>query len=169
MATTLIYNVNTNTKNSMGIFDFVFGKTIKIEDEFFGRMIFSEFKKNPEKNYFECRRYFKPTDEVIEIGIEGNATGPNEFQKEFFRKIESNFDNIISSIKPMVENEFQNWKEDFKIADFKKEFNAVYLYIPRCENQTKIWEIAFESDHDLNHTFTLTMNNFIAKEILIDG
>ena len=153
----------------MGIFDFIFGKTIKIEDEFFGKMVFSEFKKNPEKNYFECRRYFKPTNEIIEIGIEGNVTGPTEIQKDFFRKIESDYDEITSSIKPMIENEFRNWKEDFKITDFNKEFKAVYLYLPRCEKEPKVWEIAFESEHDLNHTFTLTMNDLNATEILIDG
>jgi hypothetical protein len=153
----------------MGIFDFIFGKTIKINDEFFGKMIFSEFKKNPEKNYFECRRHFKPTDEIIEIGIEGNVTGQTELQKNFFRQIESEYEKIISSVKPMIENEFQNWKEDFKIVDFHKEFKAVYLYFPRCEKVPKIWEIAFESEYDLSHTFTLTMNNLIATEILIDG
>ena len=52
----------------MGIFDFIFGKTIKIEDEFFGKMVFSEFKKNPENNYFECRRHFKPTNSFDMIG-----------------------------------------------------------------------------------------------------
>ncbi len=153
----------------MGIFDFIFGKTIKIDDEFFGNMIFSEFKKNPEKNYFECRRHFKPTDEIIEIGIKGNVTGPTELQKDFFRKIEADYDKIISSVRPMIENEFQNWKEDFKIIDFRKEFKAVYLFLPRCENDLKIWEIAFESEHDLNHTITMTMNDFNATEILIDG
>jgi hypothetical protein len=43
------------------------------------------------------------------------------------------------------------------------------LYLPRCENESKTWEIAFESEHDLNHTFTLTMKDFNATEILIDG
>ncbi len=153
----------------MGIFDFIFGKTIKIEDEFFGKMVFSEFKKNPEKNYFECKRHFKPINEIIEIGIEGNITGPTEIQKDFFRKIELDYGKITSSIKPMIESEFQNWKEDFEIADFNKEFKAVYLYLPRCEKVPKIWEIAFESEHDLNHTFTLTMNDLNPTEILIDG
>ncbi len=153
----------------MGIFDFLFGKTIKIEDEFFGEMIFSEFKKNPQKNYFQCKRYFKPIDEIIEIGIEGNITGPTEIQKDFFKKIESNYKKITSSIKPLIEDQFQNWKEDFEIKDFKKEFKAVYLHLSRCEKSPKIWEIAFESEHDLNHTFTLIMNDLKATEILIDG
>lgn len=153
----------------MGIFDFLFGKTIKIEDEFFGKMIFLEYRKNPEKNYFECRRHFKPTDKIIEIGIEGNVTGSTEIQKDFFRKIEYDYDKIISTIKPMIENKFRNWKEDFKIADFNTEFKAVYLFLSRCKKDPKNWKIAFESEHDLNHTFTLKMRGFKAIEILIDG
>ena len=90
-------------------------------------------------------------------------------QKEFFRKIESDYDQIIASAKPIIENEFQNWKEDFNIKDFRKEFKAVYLYLPRCENEQKTWEIAFETEHDLNHTITLKMIDFKATEILIDG
>lgn len=88
---------------------------------------------------------------------------------DFFLKIESDYDKIASSIKPMIENEFRNWNEDFKIADFKNEFNAVYLFLSRCEKEPIVWEIAFESEHNLNHTFTLTMNDLHATEILIDG
>ena len=153
----------------MGIFDFIFGKTIKIDDQFFGEMLFFHFKKKPEKNYFECKRYFKPTDNIIEIGIEGNETGPIELQKDFFRQIESEYEKIVYSVKPMIESEFKNWKEDFKIVNFQKEFKAVYLFLPRCEKEPKVWEIVFESEHDLNHTFTLTMKDFNATEILIDG
>lgn len=158
-----------NKTTEMGIFDFIFGKTIKIDDPFFGKMIFLDDKKEPHKSYFECRRNFKPSDNEIEIGIKGNINGSTELQKEFFKQIESDYDEIISSIKPMIENEFQNWKEDFKIVDFRTEFKAVYLFLPRCEKETKIWEIAFETEHDLNHTVTITMKGFIATEILIDG
>ena len=153
----------------MGIFDFIFRKSIKINDSFFAEMLFFEFKKNPEKNYFECRRHFKPTDKIIEIGIEGDSTGPTEFQKEFFRQIEANYVNIIYSIKPIIENEFQNWKENFKIDNFNNEFKAVYIYLSRCEKNPKIWEIMFETEHDLNHTITITMNDLKATEILVDG
>jgi len=153
----------------MGIFDFIFGKTIKIDDEFFGKMIFLDDKKEPLKSYFECRRHFKPTGDIIEIGIEGSEIGPTDVQKEFFRQIESDYEKIISAVKPLIENEFQNWKEDFEIADFRKEFKAVYLFLPRCENEPKVWEIAFETEHDLNHTITITISDLKGTEILIDG
>ncbi|PZR24975.1 MAG: hypothetical protein DI535_20215 [Citrobacter freundii] len=153
----------------MGIFDFLFGKQIKIENEFFGSMLFLGDKKEPAKSYFECRRDFNPSGKIIEIGIHGDISGPTEKQVMFFRSIEDSYPSIVKSITPLIEDEFGNWKEGFKIQDFLKEFEPVYLRLPRCENKPFVWEISFESEHDRNHTFTLTMSDFEAKEILIDG
>ncbi len=61
------------------------------------------------------------------------------------------------------------WKQYPSGSINQKEFEAVYLRIPRCETNPVIWEISFHSDHDRNHTFSLTMSGFEAKEILIDG
>jgi len=94
---------------------------------------------------------------------------PRKCKKKFFRQIESNYEQLISSIQPRIEHEFQNWKEDFKILDFQKEFKAVYLSLPLCEKEIKDWEIAFETEHDLNHTFTIMMSDFKTTGIVIDG
>lgn len=153
----------------MGFLDFIFGKPAKLENAFFGTMLFLEDKKDSLKSYFECRRHFNPSNQIIEIGIEGEATGPTQKQIDFFKSIEDNYSIITKGIAPLIEDEFRNWIEGFKINDFQKEFKPVYLRLPRCENQPIVWEIAFESDHDKNHTFTLTMLDFDAKEIVIDG
>jgi hypothetical protein len=153
----------------MGIFDFIFGKTINVEDEFFVKMLFVENKKDPSKSYFECRRYFDPTGKIIEIMIDGETVGPSQKQINFFKSIEGNYQAITTAISPLIEEEFGNWKEDFKIKDFQQEFEAVSLQLPRCEDKPILWEIAFESYHDRNHTFTITMSDFDPREILIDG
>lgn len=161
-------NVKTNNK-TMGLLDFIFKKPVKLENEFFETMLFLEDKKDLLKSYFECRRHFKPSEKIIEIGIDGEASGPTQKQIDFFKSIEDNYSIIVKAISPLIEDEFRNWKEDFKINEFQKEFKPVYLYLPRCENDPKIWEIGFESDHDRNHTFRLTMSDFEVKKILIDG
>jgi hypothetical protein len=153
----------------MGILDFLFGKSTKIDHPFFGQMLFVQNKKDTPRSYFECRRHFNPSDRLIEIGIDADISGPTKIQVDFFKSIEDNYYELIRSITPLIEDQFQNWKEDFKIANFNKEFEPVYLRLPRCENKPIIWEIAFESEHDRNHTFTLTMQDFKADEILIDG
>ena len=153
----------------MGLLDFIFGKPTKLENEFFGTMLFLEDKKDTLKSYYECRRHFTPSNKIIEIGIDGDVIGPTRKQIDFFESVEDNYSIITNAITPLIEDEFGNWKAGFKINDFQKEFEPVYLRVPRCENKPIIWEIAFESDHDRNHTFTLTMSDFEAKEILIDG
>lgn len=153
----------------MGFLNFIFRKPTKRENEFFGTMLFLEDKKDPLKSYYECRRHFTPSDKIIEIGIDGDASAPTQKQIDFFKSVEDKYSEISKAITPLIEGEFGNWKEGFKINDFQKEFEPVYLRLPRCENKPIVWEIAFESDHDRNHTFTLTMSDFEAKEILVDG
>lgn len=153
----------------MGFLNFLFPTPTKLEHEFFGPMLFQQNKKDPLKSYFESRRHFAPTNKTIEIGIDADVSGPTQKQVDFFKQIEENYGEITKAITPLIEAEFGNWNAGFKIRDFANEFEPVYLRIPRCENKPVLWEIAFESDHDRNHTFNLTMSNIEAKEILIDG
>ena len=120
-------------------------------------------------SYFECRRYFAPIEKDIEIAVTSNNLSVSEEQKVFFKKIEKDFDEIVFKIKPVIEDEFRNWKEDFKIIDFKKEFTADYVTIPNLKNKPIHWEISFNSIHDLNHTFTIMMIDFEVEGIQIDG
>lgn len=72
---------------------------------------------------------------------------------------------MIDAVTPILEDTFQNWKEDFRIIDFHKEFQPIYLYLPTQND----WEIIFETIHDPNHQFTVNMSNMTAKEINTDG
>ncbi|MGC4103346.1 hypothetical protein [Ferruginibacter sp.] len=153
----------------MGLLEFFFGKTIKIEHPFFGQLRFSGDKKNPSNSFFTGRRFFKPKQEILEISIAAGIEGPTQLQVDFFEKIEHEYGDICRSIIPVIEDEFRNWKPDFKIIDFAKEFEPVWLDIPWCESKPIIWELTFESDHDKNHVFILTMEDFTAKSVLIDG
>ncbi|MBB6329027.1 hypothetical protein FHS59_004691 [Algoriphagus iocasae] len=125
--------------------------------------------KDKSKNYYECNRQFHPKGSEIELGVEGDENGPKQNQKDFFLSIEKKYDEIVISIGPKIEVEFKNWKEDFRIKDFKKEFRPVYMFLPRCDKQPITWEIAFESDHDLNHLFTVKMKDMSAIKVSIDG
>lgn len=114
----------------------MFGKTRKIDHDFFGQMTFIGGKISAPSDYFECRRHFKPSNNVIEMGIDGNISGPTEKQIIFFESVETNYSNITNSIIPLIENEFRNWKEDFRISDFNKEFKPVYIRLPPMRVRT---------------------------------
>jgi hypothetical protein len=135
----------------MGFLDFIFGKKQKIENDFFGTMLFFEFKKEPHKNYFECSKHLKPAGKIIEIAIDGDRAGTVEKQIAFFKCIESHYPEICRTAAPLVEREYKNWKEDFRITDFQKQFEPVYITLPRCETAPVEWEISFETALD-EHT-----------------
>ncbi len=152
----------------MNIFNFIFGKKKKkIENEFFGEVQICESKSG--KFIFRSKRYFSPINQKIELEIEGNEFDKLDFANSFFVKIESSYQEVIDAVTPILEDTFQNWKEDFKIIDFYKEFQPIYLNLPIKKSMQDDWEIVFETIHDPNHQFTIIMSDMKAKEINIDG
>jgi hypothetical protein len=153
----------------MNLLEFIFGKNIKVESAYFGTMVFIEDNQASMNSYFECQKEFLPTKKKVDILIEGDITGATQIQIDFFKYIEENYHKIIESISPLLEEEFNSWKVDFKIKNFRNEFEAIHLKIPRCNTKPIIWEIAFETIHDENHTYTITMNDLEPKEIRFEG
>lgn len=151
----------------MGLFD-IFKKPIIIEDDFFGRLKFMKMK-NAEKNYFEGKGLFEPTGKEIELFINGSEKGPDQKQKEFYSWLQRNFKELAFKATPLIEDEFRNWKEDFKIKDFDKEFSLVALTIPSQETTPIEWNMSFETIHDENHQVTIEFLGNEPKEVLIDG
>ena len=146
----------------MGLFSSLFKKAEKINDPFWGEML-------PVIGYFECRRHFSPKNGIIEIGLDKTLSDLEETQKAFFRSIEDGYETLCSNIAPLIEDEVRNWKPDFSIKDFKKEFIPSYLKIPACDQDPIIWEIAFDSVNDPNHTYAVTVSKMIPESVLIDG
>jgi hypothetical protein len=151
----------------MGLFN-LFKKPTVIQDEFFGQLRFVNFR-DPSKNYFEGRGFFAPTNSETEYLIQADIEGPTESQKAFMEELQKQFGLYVEKIKPLIEDEFRNWKEDFEIRDFNKEFKLVCITIPRPDRKPIIWDMAFTTIHDPNHHVTI---DFIDREpngILIDG
>jgi hypothetical protein len=102
----------------MGFFN-IFKKPNKIKDKFFGELTLMEIKNNPANSYFEGKVFFRPINEQIECSIDADFTGPTDEQRAFFKRIESSFEQLILKSKPLIEEEFNNWKDSFEIKDFK--------------------------------------------------
>ncbi|SHH85628.1 hypothetical protein SAMN04488109_5610 [Chryseolinea serpens] len=151
----------------MGLFN-LFKKTPTIRDDFFGTLTFINFK-DVTKNYFEGKGKFEPTGEIIEYLIDGDLSGLTNDQKTFYNKIQNSYDEIISKITPLIEDEFKNWKEDFQINDFKKEFSLVAVAIPRLPSELIVWNISFDTIHDENHQITVEFKDFEPESISFDG
>lgn len=131
-------------------------------------MRFSD-SKDPLKSYFSGKGVFKPAKREIEYLIEADITGPTDQHRIFFEGLQDDFDKYVEKIKPLIEEEFRNWKEDFQIQDFNKEFTLVWLTIPRPGKTPLDWEMAFTTIHDANHHITIDFIGDTANGVLIDG
>jgi hypothetical protein len=153
----------------MGFFSNLFKKKPVIIDPFWGKMTFIKINKKPEANYIECKPFFEPINQNIEVFIDAETSEPSVEQKQFFLKIQKNYQEITKLVTPIIENEFQNWKDGMKVIDFSKEFTPVGITLPRFEKTPINWSISFETVHDLDHQIEITMQDFEAIGILIDG
>ncbi|MBL7732200.1 MAG: hypothetical protein JNM88_13555 [Chitinophagaceae bacterium] len=151
----------------MGLFSF-FKKPTIIHDHYFGPLLLVDFK-DASKNYFEGKGYFAPADSETEYLIHAGMEGPTEQQKEFYKNLQADFAAYIIKMKPLIENEFRNWHEQFEIKDFGKEFKLVNITIPRLDNTPAEWDMSFTTLHDLDHHITVYFVGDQPTGILVDG
>ena len=151
----------------MGLFD-IFKKPITIQDDFYGKLRFMKMKAEG-KSYFEGKGLFKPTGKEIEYFITANEDGPDQKQKEFYNWVQENYSDLVIKFKPLIEDEFRNWKEDFTIKNFDSEFQLVALTIPNQDRKPLKWELSFDTEHDENHQITVEFSGLEPQAVLIDG
>jgi hypothetical protein len=151
----------------MSLFDF-WRKPPLINDEVFGKLRYISGSK-PQDGYFEGKGFFAPVGREIEYVIDSDETGPTKWQKQFYYRTQQNFTLYISLLQPLITVEFRNWKDDFVIQDFDKEFTLEFLSIPREGKQPAEWEIGFTTVHDLNHNVTILFLGEEPKHVTIDG
>jgi hypothetical protein len=154
----------------MGIFSFLFGKAQeKVTNEFWGEMTFTEGAGANKNGGFNCKKLFTPIGKQIDVYIDTNRNGLTDLQVDFYKLIEQRYVDIVKSVIPILEDEFGNWQEGFKIKNFEQEFPLLSMQLPDCTGRPVEWEIAFSSIHDDEHMFTVIMQDLTAKHVQIDG
>lgn len=149
----------------MGLFN-LFKKKPLFNDPFFGALKHHAFKK---ESLFEGRIFFTPAGREIGLTIYAEATGLIQAQYDFYSTIEHDYAVLVNKIIPLIEDEFRNWKDDFVIKDFAKEFTLEHISIPKLDTRTLKWQISFTSIHDLNHHFTIDFEGMEPAAVMIDG
>lgn len=151
----------------MGIFDF-FKKPAKITDDCFGPLHFVG-SGNASQGFFKGKIFFEPTQKEISFVIKADKNGPTTEQREFYKQFRENYDQYVTRIQPLIIDEFRNWRDDFEISEFSKEFEFVFLLIPNLQDTPLVWEISFTTIHDLDHNITIEFLDDQPRGILIDG
>jgi len=153
----------------MGFWSFLLGRPVKIGDAFFGEMQWVEITSDPPKSYFECERYFKPSGKKIGLSVTGLLGGPTPRQKDFFAQVEANYSLLVAKFIPLIEAEFGAWLPLPVIKSFAAEFKPIGLDIPACDKLPILWEITFDTLHDVNHTVTVRMLDDEPQYVRLDG
>lgn len=143
-----------------------FFKKKSLLDPFFGNL---EYRVAKDRTWFEGQKWFAPVNKEVGFLVDANADGPTEVQRNFYSAVERDYPTLVAKVRPILEEEFQNWKEDFVIQDFAEEFALDHLQIPRPDVTPIKWEMVFTSIHDLNHYFTIELEEMEPKAVLIDG
>ena len=151
----------------MGLFD-LFRKPQTLQDDFFGTLTFISFK-DAARNYCEGRGTFKPTGNEIEFLIRCNEGGPAKEQQQLYIRIQDSYDEIVTRIAPLIEKELKEWREDYKIKDFKKEFKPVSVEISRMSATSARWDMIFEANHEDELQVTVEFRNLEPEKVFIDG
>ncbi|MBE7169058.1 MAG: hypothetical protein INR73_00615 [Williamsia sp.] len=163
----IFYNNFAQVKDKYGLFR-LFKKPTILQDAFWGPLLFVA-SKDASKNHYEGKGYFSPAKSLIEYIIKAGTEGPTDKQKQFYLDLQADFPAYTHKIKPLIENEFRNWKENFFIKDFNKEFKIVHITIPRLNHGPASWDMVFETVHDANHQVIIDFIEDQPRSVLIDG
>jgi hypothetical protein len=149
----------------MGIFD-IFKKKPKFVDELFGELGYQTFRDSS-KNFYEGEVNFQ--GKLIGIGIDADENGPTNEQKEFFKKLNTEYNKIKENIiLPFLRNELENNIEDAGLNNFDNEFEFDGISIGRIKNEKTEWSITYDSK-PMKHYVSIDFEGMKPKYMTIDG
>lgn len=144
------------------IIEFFFGKPEIIQDAFFGQMVEAG-------DYYECKRFFRPTQQEVELGVTKRADHDLLPQQAFFIWLEDHYEQIVEHIKPPLQEKIRAWMPDYQYQNFQEEFELEYFFIPAGEGPDQEWELTFFAKNELQHWCSIKMKGMAVQHILIDG
>jgi hypothetical protein len=137
----------------------LFGKKTIIQDEVFGILVLDS-RKSDDCHFLNESLFFTPIGQEISCSVEAGPQGPTENQRVFFQKVLTDYGQLISQIKPLIEVElsvFQGRSKTIEIMDFEQECQLVGINIPQIISSPVRWSWSFETIHDPNHMATIYM------------
>jgi hypothetical protein len=148
----------------MGIFDF-FKKKPKFVDELFGELGYTKFKDSS-KNFYDGQVNFQGN--FIGISIDADENGPTNEQKEFFKKLNTEYNKIKENIiLPFLRNELEDNIEDLGLNNFDNKFEFDEISIGRIKNEKTEWSITYDSK-PMRHFVSIDFMGMKPKYMTID-
>ncbi len=95
--------------------------------------------------------------------------GPTNYQKEFYLKIETKYNEIKSSLILFLVGKFKEWNEDFNVDNFEKNGFLDTIWIHTFKEGPIEWELFYEAEWR-NHsvTFVFGLTDLVVTDFYID-
>src|SRR6266481_2268758 len=96
----------------------------RMSDPDFGSLVFMQISKFPERSYWECGWTFPKTGKLVWITLRGGERGPTPEARRFYLALPAQFEQILISCRPWLEQAFKDWERPQLPEDM---FSAVEL------------------------------------------
>jgi len=124
----------------------LFGKTTRIEDLFFGSLLFIKAARG-HLSYWEGARAFDSVGQFeVSIDTSSEAEGPTSTQRDFFRRIERDYKTICAAVEARCRTEA--FASRLMPGRFEEAFVGSGLSIPLCDETNEEWSIYFDAAAD---------------------
>jgi hypothetical protein len=131
----------------------------RLQDPIFGKLLFMRAKDSA-RSYWEGKGVFAPLGNEIEFFIEADEAGPGEKQHELYRQIASKFDQLMMTVAPFLQREYEANTNAPCPPDISGVFRLDSLSIPKKESDDMEWEMGFSCNDSDDWLFTMQMRGW---------
>ena len=149
----------------MGFFN-IFKKKPKFTDDLFGELTYVTYK-DASLNCYEGTIHFQGS--AISIGLDAGENGPTKAQKEFLKKLDTEYHHIKETIIiPFLKKELEGALKHTGLDDFDNQFEFEGISIERIKDENVKWSITYDSK-PMRHYVSIDFENMEPILVGIDG
>jgi hypothetical protein len=133
---------------------------VTIDDPLFGRL-----KSWKNFGLWFGRVHFRPIDCDIDFQIPADENGPQEYQRQFFRELDTKYHELLPIFELALTDEYGRWMKKPLPTNIWNEFSVWVLDLPEKDTTPREWSITFSSK-SIDGQFTIFMNDWAIVETI---
>jgi len=123
---------------------------------------------NPERSYWEAEWNFPPVGYCVSIGLPGDERGPRPESRAFFLSRVSQFEHIINSARPRLDNVCRQWLGRPLASNLWTDVKLAGFGVRDPASTPAAWEISFETTGQKWLGITIPFLGEAAQEAVVD-
>ena len=148
-----------------GLLSHFFSKKLIVEDEVFGRLVFSKIASEQEDNsYWSGEVPFPPAVNVIYITLFGDDTGPTEAQRKFFLLLTQVYDQVHQDVTQFVE---EHKTKRIKAMNFQNMHQLRGVILQRIDQGPIDWDLHYTTNYAYGDSLMIRMADLKPQEIFL--